>query len=167
MEKKTGNRLVWLLALAAVGVVLFLTLQPPESTQALSRSFILEMRSFFKWLRNTELGRACGLGMPSWLRSPRQVRHWAHLPEYLLLGLCLWPALRRLLHGRMAAFFALLSAGALIALLDEGLKHYLPTREFDAGDLLLDLLGIALAALIALGLSILREKRRRNAEEKQ
>ena len=54
--------------------------------------------------------------------------------------------------------WATLLAGYTAGLLDEGIKVILPTREFDSGDLVRDVIGISIAVLLIFGL--FREKNR-------
>ena len=80
------------------------------------------------------------------------VRKWAHTVEFLALGIPVslafifwWGKPRGLLSRVPLAFLLCVFA----SLFDQTHKLFVPGREFDAGDLLFDLLGYGLAALFA------------------
>ena len=110
-----------LLPLAIVLLIVFLTLQNPQETTRLSGTVQ-------QWLKKI------GIHVPS-----VTLRHLAHIPLYLVLGVTLAIAFR--------SGFVFLPA-VLIALGDELLKHFLPTREFDWLDLGLDLVSLAAGILL-------------------
>ena len=137
------NYLKILLLLFALLLILFLTLQTPEQTWSLTRA----VQSFL--LRLFPDGRA-----PAWITDGQQLRHAAHIPEYFLLGLALCSVLKDRKHGLLLAVFF----GVLIGLADETLKIFLPTREFSLPDLAFDALGVSLAAVLFMILSLCQKK---------
>lgn len=86
--------------------------------------------------------------------SYASVRIWAHTVEFLALGISVslalvfwWGRPRGLLSRVPLAFLLCVFA----SLFDQTHKLFVPGREFDAGDLLFDLLGYS----IAMGLSFI------------
>lgn len=122
---------VFLLLIAAA--ILYLTFQTPTETIKLSEPVR-------KWV--TQKG---------WNLTAHQVRSNAHIIEYFALGVIL------------AAFFKALGKGAAPALIigflfgtaDECLRIFLPTREFDAFDLMRDYAGMAVGIAAALGVTFI------------
>ena len=102
---------------------LFLTLQKPEHTVALSEGARLWLEQF---------------GIHSDFHS---FRSNAHLLAFFLLGLPLT------LYGRERGWkwWVIILIGFTIGLLDEGIKALLPKREFDVADLIKDFIGVAVA----------------------
>ncbi len=119
--------------LAIVGKIT-LTCQTPEQTKALSNG----LRD---WLNEH------GLTVLS-----KDLRKNIHVIEYFILGIVL--GLFGHLHGWK--LWKTLLAGYATGLLDEGIKVFLPTREFDSGDLIRDVIGISIGVLLIWGL--LRKK---------
>lgn len=91
------------------------------------------------------------------LLSYASVRKWAHTVEFLALGIPVslafifwWGRPRGLLSRIPLAFLLCVFA----SLFDQTHKLFVPGREFDAGDLLFDLLGYS----IAIGLSFIMSR---------
>ena len=91
------------------------------------------------------------------LLSYASVRKWAHTVEFLALGIPVslafifwWGKPRGLLSRVPLAFLLCVFA----SLFDQTHKLFVPGREFDAGDLLFDLLGYS----IAIGLSFIMSR---------
>ena len=124
-----------LLFLAIVGIVV-LTCQASEQTKALSDG----LRD---WLKEH------GLAVIS-----KDLRKNIHDIEYFLFGIVLG------LFGHTFGWklWITLISGYAAGLLGEGIKVLLPTREFDSGDLIRDVIGVFIAVLLVFGL--LREKNR-------
>ena len=103
---------------------LFLTLQKPEHTVALSESIRLFLEQF---------------GIHSDFHS---FRSNAHLLVYFVLGIPL------ALYGRESGWkwWVMILIGCTIGVIDEGIKALLPTREFDVTDLMRDFIGVAVAS---------------------
>lgn len=86
------------------------------------------------------------------LLSYASVRKWAHTVEFLALGIPIslafifWWGRPHCLLSRVSLAFLLC---VFASLFDQTHKLFVPGREFDAGDLLFDLLGYGLAALFA------------------
>ena len=115
---------------------LFLTLQKPEDTVALSESVRLFLEQF---------------GIHSDFHS---FRSNAHLLVYFVLGVPLT------LYGRERGWkwWVIILIGCAIGLLDEGIKEFLLTREFDVTDLIRDCVGVAVAVLVVLVICKFRRK---------
>ena len=101
--------------------ILFLTLQSSTDTMKLSNGVL-------------ELFHRCNLNITN-----DQLRAGVHIPLYFPLGLafCLF------IQYEKAIVF-----GSLIGLGDETLKIFLPTRHFSSLDLVLDIVGVILGALM-------------------
>ena len=121
------------LLIAVLLLILYLTLQSPEQTWALTHA----VQSFL--LRLFQDGTA-----PNWITDGKLLRHAAHIPEFFLLGLALCAVFTPHKHGLWLA----IAIGLLISLCDETLKNFLPTREFSIRDLAFDAIGIVLAAAL-------------------
>ena len=106
-----------ILTALVIGAVLFLTLQGPEETTALSESVR-------KWIGYQGSGAA--------------FRSDVHLIEYFIVGLAVI-GLARILGWKL--WTGVLFACAF-GLLDEGIKILLPTREFGMVDLVKDFFGV-------------------------
>lgn len=88
------------------------------------------------------------------------VRKWAHAAEFLAFGapvalaFALWWGRPR---GARARVLAAVGVCVLASLFDQTHKLFVPSREFDAGDLLFDLLGYCAAiALVSLACMVLK-----------
>ncbi len=131
------------LAVLMLGMVLYLTLQGPKETTQLSGGLKA-------WLFNTF----------GWDIDEHTLRSNVHLVEYFGVGLALALFTRSMgwKHWAMAACIA----GCAFGLFDETLKIFLPTREFDAVDLVKDWGGVAVASSVVCVLKKERvEKKRR------
>lgn len=125
MSKK--NLFGMLTCVVIVGIF-YLTLQAPDETICLSNTVS-------EWLKK--------LGLHT---DSHALRSNAHLVEYFLLGIVLT------LLGRSMGWktWRAIAIGCACGVVDECLRIFLPTREFDGGDLLKDFVGIAVAATITL-----------------
>lgn len=117
-----------LLLAAVTAAILFLTFQDAPGIAKLSENVRLWFENFF--------------GIKSNYHS---IRSNAHLVEYFVLGVVL------ALYGLEAgwSWWMILLVGAGFGLLDEGIKVLLPTREFEAVDLVKDWVGVGLAVACA------------------
>lgn len=106
--------------------ILYLTFQSPEQTTRLSESARI-------WLKNH-----------GWEMTPKQIRSCVHIPMFFLLGLAVF------IFGHMMKWkwYVSLLMAISIGLLDEGIKVFLPTREFDFRDLFKDFSGIGIAGML-------------------
>ncbi len=90
------------------------------------------------------------------------VRKGAHFIEFFVLGLLLfwdvWLFRRR-------SFWIPALAGLVIAVSDEMLQRIIPERSGELADILLDLSGVILACLAALGISALLDQKRGRKHE--
>lgn len=119
VKKKTIYGILLVVVLVSI---LLLTLQDPEGTVRLSETLRLQFEK---------------LGFHS---DSHSFRSNAHLPVYFFLGVVLS------LFGRVCGWrwWIVVALGCGFGLLDEGIKVLLPTREFDAVDLVKDWIGIGL-----------------------
>ena len=115
-----------ILLIATLLTILFLTFQDSAGTVKLSEGIRLWLEQF---------------GIHSDFHS---FRSNAHLVVYFVLGLILS------LYGKEAGWrwYVVLAVGCGFGLLDEGMKIWLPTREFDVVDLMKDWIGVAVAMLV-------------------
>ncbi len=126
-----------ILLIATLSANLFLTLQSPEGTVGLSEGLRL-------WLEQ--------LGFHSNFHS---FRSNAHLIVYLVIGTVLT------LYGRENGWewWQILLLGFVLGFLDEGMKVFLPTREFDIEDLVRDCIGIGFAVAVMSFMNIKAKER--------
>lgn len=115
-----------IIVVAMIAGIFFLTFQSPQQTIKLSETVRI-------WLKNM-----------GWELTPKQIRSYVHIPMFFLLGLTIFFFGRAM---RWKWFVSLLFAMS-IALVDEGIKVLLPTREFDYKDLLKDYLGIGISGIL-------------------
>lgn len=113
----------------------------------------------------------CGLAaVVDRLLSVAGIRKWAHTAEFFAFGFpvavasLLWWGRPLLVRWRMLACGVLCALGSLF---DQTHKLFVPGREFDAGDLLFDMLGYGLAMIAvfsfaALVRSVLMRRERRS-----
>ena len=135
MTKKiiTGALLLFILS-----AVLFLALQGPQDTTGLSQAFYQKAKAL------------------GYRGTHEQFRSDIHLPEYFLV------ALAAILFCKAMGWSPWIgAAGAcLFGLMEETLKIFLPTREFGPRDLLMDVLGAALALTLILLLTALKSRKK-------
>lgn len=125
-NNKTAKVVCGIIVVVMIAGILYLTFQSPQQTIELSETVRI-------WLKNM-----------GWEMTPKQIRSYVHIPMYFLLGLSVF------IFGLMVKwkwYISLLLAMS-IALLDEGIKGFLPTREFDFRDLFKDFSGIGIAGLL-------------------
>lgn len=119
----------------AILMVLFFTFQNPEQSRDLSEAVRL-------WLGS--------IGIDVEYKS---LRSNVHILEYFIVGLAVCGFCRS--KGWEVWIGAAIGCG--IGVVDEGIKLLLPGREFSAGDLIRDFIGVALAFTI---ISIVQKGRR-------
>ena len=123
-----------ILLILVLAIVLFLALQGPEETFALSeRVRILASKMGYRG-------------------SPLQFRSDVHYVEYFVVGLVVILFFKAL--GWKTWLGALMAC--VIGLAEETLKIFLPTREFGYVDLIKDFVGIGAAMLIVVIMSKIR-----------
>ncbi len=127
-------------------LIAFLTLQSPDDTLSLSGG----MQRLGKALFPNATGR--------WAIDMHWFRTIMHLPLYFVLGCAVEYAVLR--------FWKAIGICFVIALADETLKIYLPTREFQAIDLVFDAIGILIGIGVVLLFRWLRQKCRVNRKYK-
>lgn len=127
-NKKTAKMICGIIVVAMIAGILYLTLQSPQQTTALSEKARI-------WLKN--------LG---WEMASKELRSNVHIPVFFLLGLAVF------LFGFVMdwKWYVALLLALCVALLDEGIKVFLPTREFDFIDLLKNFIGIAISGFLFL-----------------
>ena len=156
------------MAIGVFSIIFVLTEQTPVQTSALS-SAVNEavvahhdngMGDGAAASSNAELTESSGVisDLGTALLSYASVRKWAHTVEFLALGILVslafifwWGKSRGLLTRVPLAFLLCVFA----SLVDQTHKLFVPGREFDAGDLLFDLLGYGLAVLIVFSMVVL------------
>lgn len=156
------------MAIGVFSIIFVLTEQTPVQTSALS-SAVNEavvahhdngMGDGAAASSNAELTESSGVisDLGTALLSYASVRKWAHTVEFLALGILVslafifwWGKSRGLLTRVPLAFLLCVFA----SLFDQTHKLFVPGREFDAGDLLFDLLGYGLAVLIVFSMVVL------------
>ena len=75
-----------------------------------------------------------------------EFRALAHIPLYLIICLVLlWFGKT---HGIKSWY--MISTGVILGVSEEVAKHFVPTRDFDLIDIVMDMIGVCLAALIML-----------------
>ena len=114
------------LLILVLASVLFLALQGPAETNALSN----RVRQFFKYL--------------GYKGTNHQFRSDFHLIEYFVVGLA------SILFCQAKGWKIWIGAATavMVGLLEETLKIFLPTREFGAIDLVKDCIGVLIATVI-------------------
>ncbi len=135
------RRIYGLFLIFMIVVVFALTFQSASGTVALSEAVR-------RWIKT--------LGIHS---SFHTIRSNAHIVLYFALGLVLT------LYGREIGLstIQILFTGCGVGFVDEFVKIFLPTREFDFVDLLKDWLGILSSILLILLLTGIRRKANRNS----
>ena len=144
------KKIVKVIPMLLVIVLIFaLTTQGSAGSKALSAF----ARDFLVWLCSK-------LGIDAdaeWWNTTENVRVLAHVIEYFALGIATGIALKK-------KRFALIVC-ACISFADQITKIFIPTRHFDWADIPFDMLGycsgIAIAWVITLGVSALRESKER------
>lgn len=119
-DKKTSLKTV-IPILIVILFILYLTTQSPHDTRQLSDGLQEVLLSEFPDAQ----GR--------WTTDLHWFRSLLHLPLYFILGIVAGAALRK--------FWKAFSICAVIAASDETLKIFLPTREFQAIDVGMDIVG--------------------------
>lgn len=132
----------------AVCIIFFLTFQSQPDTSAISGKFQSILESLF------------GIGnVPLWVESMSFLRAFAHIPLYLFLGISAYASFR--LYGltikRTIVIAFLLSS--CIGLFDESIKIFIPGREFDLVDWVLDVAGILSGIILASLLNVISVRR--------
>ena len=123
-EKDVQRKTIYgALLIAILALNLFLTLQSPDGTVRLSEGLRLWLERF---------------GITTTFHG---IRSNAHLVMFFVFGVILS------LFGRECGWrwWVIILIGCGVGLIDEGIKVLLPTREFDATDLMRDFIGMVLA----------------------
>ena len=126
-------------ALLLIAAIMFLTFQPPAASSALSMKFQKMLMAFF------------GNGnVPAWLSDMQLLRSFIHIFLYLPLSMAMYYAVSHYAESLPKAFFAALVISCAFGLFDEAIKMYLPNREFDFIDWVLDVIGSAAGLILVL-----------------
>lgn len=141
----------WISLICLVVLIIFLlTLQGPDGTIAISVDAQGLLTRIIRFLTGNE----------SWQISVHDVRRLAHVPEYGLLGLVVCIGLNRI-TGRIWRSAMLTPAFCfVISFTDQIIKWMLPTRHFDASDLVLDVVGYGVATLVVTIVALIVKKQR-------
>lgn len=148
------------LSIGVFSIIFVLTEQTPVQTSALSSAVNEAVVAYHdngmgdgaEASSNAEPTASSGVisDLGTALLSYASVRKWAHTVEFLALGIPVslafifwWGRPRGLLSRVPSAFMLCVFA----SLFDQTHKLFVPGREFDAGDLLFDLLGYSIAIL--------------------
>ena len=116
----------WITVFALIlvaGGIFFLTFQTPADTGALTQ-------------KAQRLLQQIGVHI-----EEKPLRHYIHYVLYLLLGFAICGVCITRGWSLRAGFLI----GCGIGVVDEGIKVFLPTREFDMTDLMRDFIGVAVA----------------------
>lgn len=110
-----------ILSIIIIFGIVYLTFQEPRQTRFLSK----ETHKMIIWF---------GISV-----TEKQLRHYIHYFMYFLVGGILWLWVKR---------WQTVIIGCGFGLLDEVLKIWLPTREFDYGDFIRDCVGVVVGACV-------------------
>lgn len=126
-----------------MAVIALLTFQPPEGSNLLTGKFQMLASHFL------------GGNVPAWISDKLILRSVIHFFLYLPLGAAVYYVLRRFgVRGVRAVIPAVMISGAF-GLADEAVKMFLPGREFDFADWLMDMAGSFAGVIIAAALGFL------------
>lgn len=129
--------------LLLIAVIALLTFQPPEASGELSAKFQMLAKNFL------------GENVPVWISDTLILRAVIHVFMFLPLGAAVFYALRRWGVSRIRAVVPAVMISGAIGLADEAVKMFLPGREFDFVDWLLDIAGSLAGVILALVLGFL------------
>ena len=158
LEKKSqkSNKIKiisFIFVLSAIALILFLTFQSEPNTESISMKFQMMLMSFYD-----------SDNIPSWVSNMIFLRAFAHIPLYMFLSVSAFISFylygMKFRRSLMIAFIL----SALTGLTDECIKIYLPGREFDFTDWILDITGIILGLGMTALLSLCTFKRKRTNE---
>lgn len=132
------KRIFWIsLICIVVAIILALTLQGPDETIAESVS---AQELLMRIMR-------CLTGDGSWHISAQDMRRLAHVVEYFVLGLVMCVGLNRIGGSVRRSTWISIAVCFTVSLADQFIKQMLPTRHFDAFDLVLDAVGYVAATV--------------------
>lgn len=133
------KRIFWIsLICLVVAIILILTLQGPDETIAES---VLVQDLLTRIIQHFS-------GDGSWQISVQNVRRMAHVVEFFVLGLVVCVGLYRIGGNVRRSAFMTPVLCFVISLTDQIIKWMLPTRHFDAFDLVLDSAGYVASTLV-------------------
>ena len=148
---KVKSLLPFVFVIFAAGIILFLTFQSQPDTSEISRKFQRILVSFY--------GRG---NIPAWVRNMTFLRAFAHTPLYFFLSISAFTSFY--LYGitfRRSLLIALILS-CCVGLADESIKIYIPGREFDLVDWMLDVAGIITGICIIMLTGIIFGRQRQN-----
>ena len=139
LRKNKGISFYSILLICVIATMLFLTFQDSAGTVKLSEGIRIWVEQF---------------GIKTDFHS---FRSNAHLVVYFVFGIVLS------LFGREHGFkwWIVLLVGAGFGLIDESLKVLLPTREFEASDLIRNWIGVSMSILVTQIIQKIKRNRRR------
>ena len=136
-NKKTSKYICGILVIAMITGILYLTFQTPEQTTALSERVRLLLKNM------------------GWEMTSKEIRSNVHIPLFFFLGIAVF------IYGHTMKWkwYVSLMFAIGVALIDEGIKIIIPTREFDVKDLAKDFIGIGISGLLLTFIRLLFKKR--------
>ena len=148
MKRQDGFLLSLVLTIAVLAVIFCFSAQPAGQSDGISISLARRLAALMPWLLKKVTVR----------RLNRILRKMAHFVLYFLLGCGLTGVFR--IQNKIPAALSAVAAGALCAALDEWHQWFVPGRGPGMGDVLLDVCGVAAAAVFAALLDALRRRRK-------
>lgn len=133
----------WIAVCLCIAAILTLTFQSQSETSSLSFAFRKLLLKLF--------GLSWNEGKKYWWFESAHLRKIAHTIEYFALGLAVRIALRKIKWYWCAGICF------LISFVDQIVKFFLPTREFDVVDMAYDATGYLFAMVVACGVFVLRD----------
>lgn len=140
----------WIAVCICIAVILILTFQSQAGTSSLSFAF----RKFLLKL----FGLSWNEGKKYWWFESAHLRKIAHTIEYFALGLAIRISVKKKWYWCAGICFA-------ISFVDQMVKYFLPTREFDAVDMIFDAAGYLVAMAVVYGVVALRDYIRKKSSE--
>lgn len=143
---------LWIPAFVVLGFIIFFNFQSPVST-------IRQTQVVQKHLVNITLAVNKDAVNSTWILNKQIIRKGAHFIEYFCLGSCVSIAAMATIRLKHKIGCSILLC-CIISICDQILKIFLPTREFDCVDLIIDFggyfVGVLVATLLYEGLKRLR-----------
>ena len=133
--------IIWLPAVLIIIIIFALTFQAPEKTGTLSMSV---QEAVVSTVSNAGIDRK--EAVHCWWYNFSNFRKLAHIGEYFPLGISV--AIPLYLKHKKKPIIHSYFICSIVSLIDQILKGILPTREFDAKDLILDMVGYVMGILV-------------------
>ena len=137
VERKKKKRVFWgLLTFLYIVLIFMLTFQGKKETEALS-------------LGAENIVQSVGIYMPG-----HDLRSLAHIPLYFGLGVLCACFMNSMKWSTCIAVIV----GFIVGVLDETVKILLPTREFDIGDVMKDIIGVCIGVIVIIAIDYIRKR---------